>query len=141
VGFRDVLVTDGTSNVIVDTDQFENAVYNSLQSYAERLAKRLKAMGQANYRNGFEVTLQPKMLELPLKWKAPKTHFRQLYERPVPYGSAEVVGQAVFKVNRPVRQMPSGSGPPYQSHPDFSCHRRQTNGARSPSSSAFPENL
>ncbi len=43
--------------------------------YAERLAKRLKAMGQANYCNGFEVTLQPQMLELPLRWKAPKRIF------------------------------------------------------------------
>jgi protein gp37 len=43
--------------------------------YAERLAKRLKAMGQANYRNGFEVTLQPQMLELPLHWKTPKRIF------------------------------------------------------------------
>jgi protein gp37 len=43
--------------------------------YAERLAKRLQAMGQANYRNGFEVTLQPQMLELPLKWKSPKRVF------------------------------------------------------------------
>ncbi len=43
--------------------------------YAERLAKRLQAMGQANYRNGFEVTLQPQMLELPLKWKSPKRIF------------------------------------------------------------------
>jgi protein gp37 len=32
-------------------------------------------MGQANYRNGFEVTLQPRMLELPLKWKSPKRIF------------------------------------------------------------------
>jgi len=43
--------------------------------YAERLAKRLKAMGQANYRNGFKVTLQPQMLELPLQWKTPKRIF------------------------------------------------------------------
>jgi protein gp37 len=43
--------------------------------YAERLAKRLKAMGQANYRNGFKVTLQPQMLELPLHWKTPKRIF------------------------------------------------------------------
>ena len=43
--------------------------------YAERLANRLQAMGQANYRNGFEVTLQPQMLELPLKWKSPKRIF------------------------------------------------------------------
>ena len=43
--------------------------------YAERLANRLKLMGQANYRNGFEVTLQPQMLELPLHWKTPKRIF------------------------------------------------------------------
>lgn len=43
--------------------------------YAERLAKRLKAMGQRNYLNGFELTLQPHMLELPLKWKKPQTIF------------------------------------------------------------------
>jgi len=43
--------------------------------YAERLSKRLKAMGQSNYRNGFKVTLQPQMLELPLRWKSPKRIF------------------------------------------------------------------
>lgn len=43
--------------------------------YAERMAERLQAMGQPNYRNGFELTLQPKMLELPLKWKKPQTIF------------------------------------------------------------------
>jgi len=43
--------------------------------YAEKMANRLKAMGQANYRNGFELTLQPHMLELPLNWKTPKRIF------------------------------------------------------------------
>jgi len=43
--------------------------------YAERMASRLKAMGQKNYSNGFEVTLQPHMLELPLHWKTPKRVF------------------------------------------------------------------
>jgi protein gp37 len=32
-------------------------------------------MGQANYKNGFRLTLQPHMLELPLRWKAPKRIF------------------------------------------------------------------
>jgi protein gp37 len=27
--------------------------------YAERMAERLQAMGQANYRSGFDLTLQP----------------------------------------------------------------------------------
>jgi protein gp37 len=32
-------------------------------------------MGQRNYRNGFALTLQPHMLELPLRWKKPQTIF------------------------------------------------------------------
>ncbi len=43
--------------------------------YAERMAERLQAMGQANYAKGFELTLQPHMLELPLRWKKPQTIF------------------------------------------------------------------
>lgn len=43
--------------------------------YAERLALRLQAMGQPNYANGFRVTLQEHMLEVPLKWKTPRTIF------------------------------------------------------------------
>lgn len=43
--------------------------------YAERMAERLQAMGQPNYRNGFDLTLQPQALELPLQWKKPQTIF------------------------------------------------------------------
>jgi len=43
--------------------------------YAERMAKRLQAMGQRNYRDGFALTLQPHMLEHPLSWKKPQTIF------------------------------------------------------------------
>ncbi|HET8921895.1 MAG TPA: phage Gp37/Gp68 family protein [Candidatus Acidoferrum sp.] len=43
--------------------------------YAERLSHRLQLMGQANYRNGFKLTLQPQMLDLPLRWKTPKRIF------------------------------------------------------------------
>lgn len=43
--------------------------------YAERLANRLQMMGQANYLNGFKLTIQPHMLDLPLKWKTPKRIF------------------------------------------------------------------
>jgi len=35
------------------------------------MAKRLKAMGQLNYTNGFDLTLHEHALEIPLKWKAP----------------------------------------------------------------------
>lgn len=43
--------------------------------YAERMARRLQAMGQHNYTRGFDVTLHENMLELPLKWKKPQTIF------------------------------------------------------------------
>jgi protein gp37 len=39
------------------------------------MAKRLQAMGQSNYANGFEVTLHEHMLERPLEWKQPKLIF------------------------------------------------------------------
>lgn len=43
--------------------------------YAERMARRLQAMGQPNYVNGFEVTLHEEILDLPLKWHKPQRVF------------------------------------------------------------------
>ena len=56
--------------------------------YAERLAVRLQAMGQFNYVNGFKLTVQEHMLELPLRWKTPQMIFvnsmSDLFHRDVP---------------------------------------------------------
>lgn len=43
--------------------------------YAERMAYRLKAMGQPNYANGFAITMHEQMLEIPLTWKRPQMIF------------------------------------------------------------------
>jgi protein gp37 len=43
--------------------------------YAERMALRLRAMGQPNYANGFRLTIHEHMLELPLRWKKPQMIF------------------------------------------------------------------
>lgn len=43
--------------------------------YAERMAKRLQAMGQRNYLNGFAVTLHEHALTMPLRWKTPQIVF------------------------------------------------------------------
>jgi protein gp37 len=43
--------------------------------YAERMAKRLQAMGQPNYANGFKLTLHEHVLRLPLTWKKPQMIF------------------------------------------------------------------
>ena len=43
--------------------------------YAERLARRLQAMGALRYRNGFTVTLHPAVLDLPQRWRRPRMVF------------------------------------------------------------------
>ncbi len=43
--------------------------------YAEKLSKRLNAMGVRKYRNNFKFTEQPQDLELPLTWKKSKRIF------------------------------------------------------------------
>lgn len=43
--------------------------------YAERMARRLQAMGQPNYANGFSLALHEAALALPLRWKKPQTIF------------------------------------------------------------------
>lgn len=57
--------------------------------YAERMAKRLKAMGSANYEAGFNLTLQDHVVELPLSWKKPQTIFvnsmSDLFHKNVPF--------------------------------------------------------
>lgn len=56
--------------------------------YAERMAKRLRAMGQERYRDGFKLTLQEDLAELPLKWKTSKMIFvnsmSDLFHKDVP---------------------------------------------------------
>ena len=43
--------------------------------YAERMARRLHAMGQPNYRNGFRLTIHEHALDLPLGWRKPQVIF------------------------------------------------------------------
>lgn len=52
------------------------------------MAKRLQAMGQANYANGFDVTMHPEMIDAPLSWKKPRMIFMpsmgDLFHKDVP---------------------------------------------------------
>ena len=97
----------GTNSPIEWTDATWNPVTGCTKvspgckhCYAERMANRLQAMGQKNYRSGFDVTLQPQMLELPLHWKAPKRIFvnsmSDLFHDDVPLSYI----QQVFEVMR-----------------------------------------
>lgn len=56
--------------------------------YAERMARRLHAMGNPRYRNNFEVTLHHDLLDRPFKWKRPSLVFvnsmSDLFHKDVP---------------------------------------------------------
>jgi len=56
--------------------------------YAEIMARRLKAMGQEKYKNGFRLTLHPETLREPYLWKKPKMIFvnsmSDLFHKDVP---------------------------------------------------------
>ena len=56
--------------------------------YAESFARRLQAMGNDKYRNGFELTLHPDVLQEPFRWKKPRVVFvnsmSDLFHRDVP---------------------------------------------------------
>lgn len=43
--------------------------------YAMRMAKRLKAMGNKRYANGFKISLHQDLMESPLHWKQPRMIF------------------------------------------------------------------
>jgi|SRR4051812_24702044 len=43
--------------------------------YAETMTRRLVAMRSPRYRNGFTVTLQEDLVDLPRRWRSPKTIF------------------------------------------------------------------
>jgi protein gp37 len=43
--------------------------------YAERMAKRLHAMGQPRYANEFRLTLHEDAIDIPLQWRNPQTIF------------------------------------------------------------------
>jgi len=56
--------------------------------YADRMAKRLQAMGMDRYRNGFKLTLQPDKVQEPLSWRKPRLVFvnsmSDLFHKEVP---------------------------------------------------------
>ncbi len=89
--------TESTWNPLTGCDKISPGCKHC---YAERMAKRLRAMGQPNYANGFEVTLHPHALTLPLTWKRSQTVFvnsmSDLFHRDVP---VEYI-QRVFAVMR-----------------------------------------
>jgi len=67
------------------------------------MAKRLKAMGQPRYRNGFEVTLHDDIIDLPLRWRSPRSIFvnsmSDLFHEKVPDAFIDSVVSTMRKAN------------------------------------------
>ena len=72
--------------------------------YAERMALRLKAMGQEKYRNGFGVTEHEDVLEVPLRWKKGRMVFvcsmSDLFHEEVSEGFREEVFRVICKADQ-----------------------------------------
>jgi len=64
--------TDATWNPVTGCTKISPGCRNC---YAERMAYRLQAMGVPAYRNAFDVTLQPQVLEAPLRWRKSRRVF------------------------------------------------------------------
>lgn len=77
--------TDETWNPVTGCTQISPGCENC---YALRMSRRLQAMGQPNYRNGFDLTMHDHMLEKPLSWRNPRKVFvnsmSDLFHRDVP---------------------------------------------------------
>lgn len=92
--------TDKTWNPITGCTKFSAGCQHC---YAEVMARRLQAMGQKKYINGFKLTLHEDNLQEPLLWKKPHTIFvcsmSDLFHKDVPF-------EFIDKVMNIIKQTP-----------------------------------
>ena len=78
--------TDKTWNPVTGCTKLSAGCANC---YAENMTRRLCAMGQEKYKNGFRLSLHENVLEEPLSWKNPHTIFvcsmSDLFHEKVPF--------------------------------------------------------
>jgi len=71
--------------------------------YAETMARRLHAMGNPRYADGFEVRLHSDLLDLPLRWRQPRLVFvnsmSDLFHEHVPLWFVEHVFETIRKAH------------------------------------------
>ena len=98
--------TDSTWNPVTGCDKVSSGCKHC---YADRMANRLKAMGQYRYRNNFQLTLQEDLIEAPISWKKPRVIFvnsmSDLFHENVPFKYIERVFATMIKANQHVYQV------------------------------------
>ena len=72
--------------------------------YAERMSKRLQAMGVDKYREGFSVVIHKSTLDKPLKWRRPRLVFvnsmSDLFHKSVPSSFIEAVFEVMNRASQ-----------------------------------------
>ncbi len=105
-GVSDIEWTDLTWNPVTGCTKISQGCKHC---YAERMAKRLRAMGVDRYRNGFEPTLHPDLLEEPLRWRGSKRVFvnsmSDLFHKEVPLEFIQQVFRTVAAAHSHVFQI------------------------------------
>lgn len=98
--------TEATWNPVTGCTKLSDGCKNC---YAQRMAKRLHAMGNKRYQNGFDLTLHHDLLDLPLKWKKPKIIFvnsmSDLFHKKVPLSFIKSVFKTMRKADWHVFQI------------------------------------
>jgi protein gp37 len=93
--------TEGTWNPITGCTKVSPGCRHC---YAERMSRRLQAMGVPQYKDAFRLALHPEVLDLPRRWRKPRFVFvnsmSDLFHESVPLGFV----QRVFGVMQEVSQ-------------------------------------
>lgn len=88
--------TDKTWNPITGCTKISAGCANC---YAEIMSKRLQAMKQDKYKNGFILTMHNNVLDEPIKWKKPHTIFvcsmSDLFHENVPFSFIDKVVETI----------------------------------------------
>ena len=88
--------TDSTWNPVTGCSKISEGCVNC---YAETMSKRLHAMGQKKYKNGFKLTLHKEVLDEPLNWKKSHTIFvcsmSDLFHVEVPFSFIDKVIEVI----------------------------------------------
>ena len=78
--------------------------YGCKHCYAERMSKRLQAMGMEKYRRGFEIVVHESVLQEPLKWKNPSLVFvnsmSDLFHKAVPIDFVQSLFEVMNQASR-----------------------------------------
>jgi protein gp37 len=106
VGATTIEWTEATWNPVTGCSKMSPGCLNC---YAERMARRLQAMGLPAYRDGFDVRVHDETLELPVTWAKPRMVFvnsmSDLFHERVPFAFIQRVFEVMERTPRHTYQV------------------------------------